>query len=366
MASANRQEVAVGIIGCGNISGAYITGCRLFDILQVAAVADINLGVAEAKAAEYAVPTVYTVAELLADSKIEIVLNLTVPDAHTGVSLAAIVAGKHVYSEKPLAITRQDGRAILQAAQEKGVRVGCAPDTFLGGGLQSCRKLIDDGAIGEPVAATAFMLSHGPEAWHPHPHFFYQEGAGPLFDMGPYYITALVHLLGPVQTVTAMARTSFPERVAAGGARIKVDVPTHVAGTLQMASGAIATLITSFDSWGHNLPRIEIYGSTGTLSVPDPNTFGGPIYRRRADSQEWEEIALSHSDAVRRGIGVADMAQGLRHGRAHRASGALAYHVLDVMHALYDAAAQKQHVQVASVCEQPRPLPPGLPLGQLD
>lgn len=359
-------SVNVGIIGCGNISSAYINGCRQFEMLEVTAVADIIMDAAYAKAAEHHIPHVYSVDEMLAAPDIEIVINLTIPAAHAAVSLAAIAAGKHVYSEKPLAISRADGLAILQSAQANGVRVGCAPDTFLGGGLQTCRRLIEQGAIGQPVAATAFMLSHGPEGWHPNPHFFYQEGAGPLFDMGPYYITALIHLLGPVQQVAAMARTSFPERVAASGERIGVEVPTHVAGTLQMTAGAIATMIISFDSWGHTLPRIEIYGSEGSLSVPDPNNFGGQVQVRRAATNAWEDVALTHSDSVRRGIGVADMAYGLRYGREHRASGELAYHVLDVMHAFYDSSAQERHMLVASTCVQPRPLPPGLPTGQLD
>lgn len=361
-----HSPLKVGIIGCGNISSAYVHGCRLFDVLEVTAVADILPAVAQAKAAEHNIPRVYSPAELLADPEIDIVINLTIPAVHAEVSLAAIAAGKHLYSEKPLAITRADGQAILQAAQAKGVRIGCAPDTFLGGGLQTCRQLIDEGAIGEPVAATAFMLSHGPEGWHPNPGFFYKEGAGPMFDMGPYYITALVHLLGPVRQVAAIARASFPERVAASGERIAVEVPTHVAGTLQMHSGAVVTMITSFDCWSHHLPRIEIYGSAGSLSVPDPNIFGGPVWLRRSASNEWEEVALTHSDEVRRGIGVADMAYGLRYGRAHRASGELAYHVLDVMHTFYDSSTQERHVTVASSCKQPRPLPAGLPLGVLD
>jgi predicted dehydrogenase len=364
--SVSQSPLRIGIIGCGNISSAYVTGCRIFDILEVTAVADIIPAAAKAKAAEHSIPHVYTVAELLADPDIDLVINLTIPAVHAEVSLAAIEAGKHIYSEKPLAITRADGRAILQSAQAKGLRVGCAPDTFLGGGLQTCRKLIDDGVIGQPVAAVAFMLSHGPEAWHPNPTFFYKEGAGPLFDMGPYYITALVHLLGPVRQVAAIACASFPERIAASGERIKVDVPTHVAGTMQMASGAVATMITSFDSWAHNLPRIEIYGSEGSLSVPDPNIFGGPVLLRRAGKNEWEEVPLTHNDEVRRGIGVADMAYGLRYGRAHRASGELAYHTLDVMHSFYDSSRYERHVTVESVCEQPRPLPVGLTLGTLD
>jgi predicted dehydrogenase len=357
----------IGIIGAGNISSAYITGCRAFTHLRVLAVADLLPEAAQAKAAEHDVPRAPTPEELLADPDIDIVVNLTVPHAHAAVSLAAIAAGKHLYSEKPLAISREDGRAILYAAKGRKVRVGCAPDTFLGGGLQTCRKLIDDGAIGVPVAATAFMLGHGPEGWHPNPGFFYKAGAGPLFDMGPYYITALVHLLGPVERVAAMARISFAERVATSearyGERLPIEVPTHVAGTLSMAAGPVATMITSFDVWGHNLPRIEIYGSEGSLSVPDPNTFWGPVRLLRAGSAEWEEMPLTHSDAVRRGVGVADMAAAIRDGRPHRASGELAYHALDVMHSFYESSDKGRTVKVRSTTQRPEALPAGAPEG---
>jgi predicted dehydrogenase len=360
-------KTRIGIIGCGNISSAYIIGCRQFDHLTIEAVTDLVPEVAHSKAAEHDITRVLSVEQLLADPVIDIVINLTIPDAHAPVSLAAIKAGKHIYSEKPLAITREDGRAILDAADQRGVRVGCAPDTFLGGGLQTCRKLIDDGAIGVPVAATAFFLGHGPEAWHPNPAFFYRRGAGPLLDIGPYYITSLIHLLGPVERVAAMARVSFPERTATSPARygekLPVEVPTHVAGTLAMTSGAIATLITSFDVWGHNLPRIEIHGSEGSLSVPDPNIFGGPVRLLRAGEKEWEEMSLTHSDTVRRGVGVADMAAAIRDGRPHRASGELAYHALDVMHALYDSSAEKKQVWLQSACARPEAAPVGAPEG---
>ena len=369
MAGPNNTTTNVGIIGCGNISSAYVNGCRQFDSLRVAAVADIVPEAAQAKAAEHDLICAGSVEALLADPDIEIVINLTVPSAHAAVGLAVLAAGKHLYSEKPLAVERADGRAVRDAAAARGLRVGCAPDTFLGGGLQTCRKLIDDGAIGRPVAATAFMLSRGPESWHPNPGFFYQWGAGPLFDIGPYYLTALVHLLGPVERVAALARASFAERVATSearyGERFPVDVPTHVAGTLGMAAGPLATLITSFDVWGHSLPRIEIYGSEGSLSVPDPNTFGGPVRLLRAGSGEWEDVPLTHSDAVRRGVGVADMAAAIREGRPHRAAGEMAYHVLDVMHSFYDASAEGQTVTVASTCDQPAALPVGAPSGFL-
>lgn len=364
------EKVKVGIIGCGNIFNQYIKGCRAFDILEVAACADIVHSVAEAKGQEHGIPKVLTIEQLLHDPEISIIINLTVPQAHASVSQAAIAAGKHVYSEKPLAINTEDGRQILQAAEEKRVRIGCAPDTFLGGGLQTCRKLIDDGAIGEPVAASAFMISHGPESWHPNPSMFYLKGAGPLFDMGPYYLTALVSFLGPVQRLAALARTSFPERIATSKARygewLQVEVPTHVTGSLEFASGPLATMIITFDVWSSNLPRIEIYGSEGTLVVPDPNTFGGPVRLRRMGETEWSEVPLTHSADVGRGIGVADMAHALQSGRSHRASGAMAYHVLELMEAFEESSQSGRHIQIKSQCERPLPLPVGLPVGQLD
>jgi predicted dehydrogenase len=364
------RKLRVGIIGCGNIMGAYVRGCRAFEILELVACADLIHEVAVARAVELEIPKALSVADLLADPTIDIVINLTVPKAHAEVSLAAIAAGKHVHSEKPLAVKREDGRRILDAARKNNVRVGCAPDTFLGGGLQTCRRLIDAGKIGEPVAATAFMMSHGPESWHPNPGFFYMNGAGPMFDMGPYYLTALVHLLGPVKRVSGSARISFPERVATSqalyGERIAVEIPTHVAGTLDFAQGSVATLVMSFDVWSHHLPRIEVYGSDGTLSVPDPNTFQGPVFLRPAAEREWQEVALSHSDEVRRGVGVADLAYAIRSGRPHRANGDLAYHVLDLMHAFGDSSDTGRHVQLESICERPAVLPIGLEPGKLD
>jgi predicted dehydrogenase len=307
---------------------------------------------------------------MLADPEIEIIVNLTPPTAHAAISLAALEAGKSVHSEKPLGLDREEGRKIIETARKRGLRVGCAPDTFLGGGQQTCRKLIDDGWIGEPVAATAFMLGHGPEGWHPNPGFFYLRGGGPMFDMGPYYLTALINLLGPVRRVTGSARISFKERVSPGpknlGMSWPVEVPTHVAGVLDFAAGPVGTLITSFDSWGHNLPRIEIYGSQGSLSVPDPNTFGGSVRVRRAGVQEWTEIPLSHSSEVGRGIGVADMAYGIRCGRPHRANGDLAYHVLDLMQSFIEASDSEHHIHVQTTCERPVALPIGLPAGVLD
>lgn len=362
-------SMKVGIIGCGNIAARYVQGCRLWDALDIVACADVNPEAAHRLAHDTGIKA-RLVHDLLGDPDIGLVINLTVPSAHAHVSQAILAVGKHVHSEKPLAVMREDGAAILAAAEAAGLRVSCAPDTFLGGGLQTCRKLIDEGAIGTPVAATAFMMSRGPEAWHPNPGFFYQEGAGPLFDMGPYYLTALVHLLGPIHRVTSSARASFEERVAGhesiSGQRIPVETPTHVAGTLEFAGGPIVTLVMSFDVWRHSLPRIEIYGSEGSLSVPDPNTFRGPVQLWRHDDSEWHDIPLSHRENVMRGIGAADMVHALAANRPHRASGQMAYHVLDVMHALLEASEQGAHVALASTCDQPAPLPEDLPDRLLD
>ncbi|HEY7031640.1 MAG TPA: Gfo/Idh/MocA family oxidoreductase [Thermomicrobiales bacterium] len=356
------NSVRVGLVGCGVISGIYLENARRFPILDVVACADLVPERARAKAAEYGVPRVCSVADLLADPEIELVLNLTIPVAHAEIAFAAVGAGKSVYNEKPLTIELEDGRRLVDLAAAKGVRIGCAPDTFLGAGLQSCRKLIDEGAIGEPVAATASMLCHGHESWHPDPAFYYQPGGGPLFDMGPYYLTALVSLLGSVRRVTGSVRASFAQRTIASkqraGETIDVRVPTHTAAVLDFAGGPIATFVASFDVWARE-SRIEIYGSEGTLAVPDPNTFGGPVLLRRAANDDWEDVPLSRDYADNsRGLGVADMAVAIREGRPHRASGDLALHVLETMHAVHDAAANGRHVALTSHVERPAPLPP--------
>lgn len=364
------DKVKVGIIGCGNIFPAYMKGLRYYDILEVAAVADMDISRAQARAKEFSIPHAYSVSELLADSSIEIVVNLTVPQAHAEVTLAILNAGKHAYGEKPLALTRDEGAQILASAAAKGLLVGSAPDTFLGGGIQTARKVIDDGLIGRPIAATACMAGHGPESWHPNPEFYYKLGGGPMFDMGPYYLTALINLMGPVRRVTGSAQVSFPERIATSkeknGLKITVEVPTYVAGIMDFASGAVGTIITSFDTWSHNLPLIEIYGSEGSMNVPDPNNFGGKVLVRRWDEKEWREIKLSHSDEIGRGTGVADMAYAIRIGRAHRASGQLAFHVLDLMQSFHEASTQGTHVTVTSTVTQPAALPIGLAKGTLD
>jgi predicted dehydrogenase len=359
-----RKKANVGIIGCGRISSIYLEAPSKFDILNITACADIDMERARSQAQRYNIPKACSVDELLADPDIDIVINLTIPAAHAQIDREILLHGKSAYSEKPLAVERADGKQLLELAREKQLRVGCAPDTFLGGGIQTCIKLIDDGAIGEPIGASAFMLNHGPEHWHPDPEFYYQVGGGPLFDMGPYYLTALVALLGPVRRVTGTARITHKERTITSqpkyGTKISVNTPTHVAGILDFVGGPVATLVTSFDVWSHHMPAIEIYGTAGTISVPDPNTFGGPVTLRRAGEQEWQEVPLTHGNTQNsRGIGVADMAHAINTGRPHRASGDLAYHVLDIMQSFYDSSQTGQHIELESMTERPQPLPAG-------
>ena len=355
------NRVGVGVIGTGVISEIYLKVMTGFAHMQVVGCADRFPERARARADQFGIAAL-GFEELLAHPEIEIVVNLTTPDAHAEVALAAIEAGKSVYNEKPLTIEREDGRRLLAAAARAGVRVGAAPDTFLGAGLQTCRALLDAGRLGEPVAATAFMLNHGHESWHPDPGFYYRHGAGPLFDMAPYYLTALISLLGPIRRVAGSARASFPTRTITSkpkhGQIIPVEVPTHTAAVLDFAAGPVATMVTSFDVWSSDAPKLELYGSEGSLSLPDPNTFGGPVRLQPAGAQAWEDVPLDRAyDVNSRGLGVADMAAALQIGRAHRASGELAFHVLDVMHAIHESSATGRHVEIQTTCERPAALP---------
>ncbi|HEX6291918.1 MAG TPA: Gfo/Idh/MocA family oxidoreductase [Herpetosiphonaceae bacterium] len=358
------QPVTVGIVGCGNISDIYLRNCTRFPNLRVLACADLVAERAAAQAQKYGVPKACSVEELIADSAIELVINLTVPQAHGPIGIAALEAGKSVYNEKPLAIDRESAARMLDLARTKGLLVGGAPDTFLGGGLQTCRRLLDEGAIGKPVAAHAFMQYRGPESWHPNPDFFYQPGAGPLFDMGPYYLTALTSLIGPVRRVTGSARISFPERVITSqphhGTMIKVNTPTHIAAVLDFADGPVATLVTSFDVLPGRIGGMEIFGTEGTMILPDPNTFGGPVLLHRPGTEGWPEQTILHGHTENsRGIGVVDMADALRTGRRQRAHGEMAYHVLDIMHAIHEASEQNRHIELSSTMQRPDALPVG-------
>lgn len=365
------EPVKVGLVGCGVISGIYLQNSRIFPSFEVVACADLIQARAAGRAKEFGVPKVCATDEIMADPDIELVLNLTPPTSHYAVAEQALTAGKAVYNEKPLASDVADGKALLRLAAEAGVRVGGAPDTFLGGGLQTCRKVLDDGWIGAPIGVNAVMANHGPERWHPDPAFYYQRGGGPLLDMGPYYLTALINLVGPIRQVKASTRRTFTERTITSepqaGHTIPVEVPTHVVGILDFHNRATGAILTSFDVWRTALPRIEVYGTRGTLSVPDPNTFGGPVRLYLPGYEDWMTVPLSHGyTGNSRGLGVADMATAMRSNRRHRASGDLTYHVLEAMHALHVAADREATVPLESEVERPRPLPLGLLPGALD
>lgn len=368
--SADRP-VGIGIIGCGVISGAYLGAARQFPVLEVRAVADLDAAAAAARAQEFGVRAL-PVGRLLEDPTIELVVNLTTPQAHVEVGLAALAAGKHVYSEKPLAVTLAEARRLVLAARAARLRLGCAPDTFLGGAHQTARALLDRGAIGEIVGGTAFLQLAGHERWHPSPAFYYaREGGGPVLDMAPYYLTALVNLLGPVARVMAMGRTVRAPRTIATGPRAGTAVPvactTHVAGTIELVAGPVVQIAMSFEVWGHRHTPLELYGTRGSMLVPDPNRFDGTVELLEPGGS-WTAAPLTHgyADGNYRSLGVADMAQALRRGRPHRADGELAFHVLEVMEGLVRAAEGAGMVDITSRCARPAPMPPGLATGQLD
>ena len=364
------DRVGIGIIGCGNISAAYLKAAKVFPVLDIRALADVNPAAAAARGKEFDIPA-KGVDDLLIDRKIEIVVNLTVPRAHVEVGLAAIAAGKHVHSEKPLGVSVAEAKRLVEAAAAKGVRLGAAPDTFLGGAHQTCRKLIDEGAIGAPLAGTAVFMCPGHERWHPSPAFYYLPGGGPMLDMGPYYITALVNLLGPVKRVAGITSRARAERLVTSeplkGTRIPVEVATHAAGTLEFASGAVISMVMSFDVARHRHQPIELYGAAGALSVPDPNHFGGDIEIATA-TEDWRKVPTEHAyaDGNYRIIGAADMAQAIRSGRAHRASGDLAFHVLEVMEAVQRSADEGRHITIDTQPARPAMLPTNLAAGELD
>jgi predicted dehydrogenase len=350
--------VKVGLVGCGKISDAYLSAN--YPSVTYVACADLEATRAQATAEKYGLQAM-PVSDLLSDGDIQVVCNLTVPRAHAEVSSVALQNGKHVYGEKPLGLDREEGGAQLALADENGLAIGCAPDTFLGAGLQTCRRAIDEGRIGVPVAAIANMVSHGPEHWHPDPAFYYQRGGGPLFDMGPYYLTALVTLIGPIARVSGLSRGVGVERRIRSGPRanevLHVDVQTHVTGLLEFAGGAVGTIVTSFDVWGSALPRLEIHGTEASLSLPDPNTFGGPVRLFPAGAREWEEVPTDSFDLQTRGIGLSNMVDFVTGTGFNRASGRLAYHVLDAMVGLIESGDEGKQVDITSTVERPPALP---------
>ena len=363
------EKVGIGIVGLGNISGAYLKAARGFPILDIRAVADLNPEAAAARAAEYGLKVVPLEA-IFTDPAIDIILNLTIPRAHVEVGLRAIAAGKHVYSEKPLGIEFAQGQQLVVAARAKGLRVGSAPDTFLGGAHQTARQLIDQGAIGKPVGGTAYFMCPGHERWHPNPAFYYDVGGGPMLDMGPYYITDLVNLLGPVARVAGLATTPQPTRTITAKERlgevIPVHVPTHVSGLLQFRNGAAVQITMSFDVAGHKHVPLELYGTDGTLIVPDPNYFGGQIESLKKGGEWVNEVTdMPYADGNYRSIGLADMAHAIRANRPHRANGDLALHVLEVMEAIGRASDAGRTIDITTTVERPAPLSDSLVDGRL-
>jgi predicted dehydrogenase len=358
------KKLRVGVVGCGNISSIYLKNCKkAFSNLDVVALADLAPESAKAKAEEFGVAKACGVEELLADRSVEAVLNLTIPNAHAQVSEAALISGKHVYGEKPLATSLADGERLAALARSKGLLLCSAPDTFLGAGLQTCRKLIDELWIGEVVGATAFMLCGGHESWHPDPAFYYKAGGGPMFDMGPYYLHALVSLMGQIESLSGKASSTWKERIATSearfGERIAVEVPTTVSALLSFSSGAQGSIATSFDVRGGTTHApIEVYGSEGTLLVPDPNTFGGPVRLRRRGEAEFSALPLLFGCAENsRGLGLSDMARAIEEGRPPRASGELALHALEAMEGIHVSSEQGKVYVMRTTSPRPDPMP---------
>lgn len=365
------MALRVGVVGCGNISDIYITNAALFSSVAMVACADLQPDAARDKGARYGVKAM-TVADLLSADEVDIVLNLTVPAAHADVSLAAIAAGKHVYSEKPLAISVADGSAILAAAEAAGVRVGSAPDTVLGPGVQLSRKLIGEGETGEIIGGVAAVLSRGMEHWHPNPEFFYRKGAGPVLDLGPYHVAALTSLLGPVKAVRATGRIGFAERRATAdgpmkGKSFKVETLTTVNALLSFYSGAELAFLASWDVWNHGMRPIELHGKVASLRVPDPDFFGADV-ELSTGREGWKSFDTAQMPLGRinypashprlanyRGVGLADMAAAIEAGRPHRCSGRFALHALAVMNGILESASGGHAVEILIGAEQPSP-----------
>jgi predicted dehydrogenase len=363
------KPVGVGLIGCGAISGEYLKRSKLLPILNYVACADINPDAAKKIGSEYGIPRVCSVEELLADDNVELVLNLTVPKVHASLALDSLKAGKHTYLEKPLATSRKDGLAVLAKAKAKKLLVGCAPDTFMGAGLQTARKVVDSGMIGRPVAFTAFMMCPGHEHWHLSPEFHYQVGGGPMFDMGPYYLTALLNMFGPVQRLTGLARIEIPKRTITSapkyGKVIKVETPDHVVGSIEFKNGAVGTIVQSFATYFGQFGVLTVHGTEGAMQVPDPNHFTGPVKIRLKGEEDWREIPLVFPHDYGRSIGLADMAEAIRKRRSFRASGEQAMAVLDLMQGFLDSSKSGKAYVPKVNYKRPAPLPTDVPFGVL-
>ena len=366
------QVSGVGIIGCGNIAEHYLKLAPMFNGIEVRACADINHEAAKARAEEFGVSAL-SVEDLLSSDEIDIVVNLTIPAVHAAVSADILSAGKHVYSEKPFALSLKESSALLELADKKNLRVGSAPDTFLGGVHQHARALLDSGVVGKITSGTAHVQGSGMESWHPNPDFFFKPGAGPVLDIGPYYITNLVQLLGPVKRVAALSTTPSPERTITSeeryGEKIQVETPTTIHALLSFESGATITLGTSWDVWSHDHNHMELYGELGTLYVPDPNFFGGELRITDREEPAATPEAYNHPFGIPneeeddgsmranyRAAGLADMAIAISEGREHRCSAELATHVVDVMVSILESGERGEFIDISTRCARPAPL----------
>ena len=384
MVTDRGRILRAGLIGCGRISDIYLKTCAQFPEIEITACASLDIEESRAKAAQYGIAKTCSPDDIFADPGIDCVLNLTIPAAHTEIAIKALEAGKHVYSEKPFATELQAGQHVLDLATRKGLLVGNAPDTFLGGRWQTCRRLLDGGVIGRPTGVTAFVGTHGVERHHPNPDFYYQKGGGPLLDLGPYYLTAMVFLLGPIAKVCGMSRRTFDQRMIENGPRhgewMPVEVDTHSLSMLEFASGVIGSMTISFDIWDSETPRFEIYGEDGTICIPDPdpvhgaNIFQGEVWYRTKETSRWShqprpqgredwQIAENHHgyNEDSRGLGLLDLAYAVRDRRPVRASGELAFHVLETMLGIMQAHQSGQYHTISSSCSMPEPLPAEFP-----
>jgi predicted dehydrogenase len=368
------SDLKVGVIGCGNISTAYFKLAPMFKGVTMVACADLNMEAAQAQADAFGLRAL-SIEKLLAEDDVDIIVNLTIPAAHFDVTKKILEAGKHAYSEKPFVLTRDEGEELRALAAQKGLRVGSAPDTFLGGAHQQARAIVDAGDIGEVVGGTAFVMSHGMEHWHPNPDFFFQPGAGPVLDIGPYYITNLVNLIGPVKRVGALTSSASPTRTILSeprkGEDIPVDTPTNIHALMEFENGATVTFGASWDVWAHRHPNMEIYGTKGSLYVPDPNFFGGDLMVGGGDFSDMGDVApwdhpfgvpnQEHGEGMManyRVAGLADMVRGIQDGTPHRCSLELAAHVVDVMTSILRSGETGGFVDIATTCERPEALSP--------
>ena len=378
------DPLRIGLLGCGRISDIYLQNCNRYDELDVVACASLDIKETRAKAAKYNIAKACDTEDLLSDPDIDCILNLTVPAAHAEIILRTLAAGKHVYSEKPIVTQLNDGKKILELAQKNNLVVGNAPDTFLGGRWQTCRELLDQGLIGKPTAIFAFVGTHGVERHNPNPDFYYQMGGGPLLDLGPYYLTAMVFLLGSISRVSGMASRAFEKRMIENGPRfgqwMDVEVDTHSQSMFEFSSGVIGSMTISFDIWDSQTPRLEIYGENGTICIPDPdpvhgaNIFEGEVWYRTKDTSRWthqprptgrEDWQVAENkfgyNYNARGLGLLDLSYAIHEGRKPRASAELAYHVFEVMDAILSSSESGQFKTIESRCTRPQPLPARFP-----